>query len=101
MILGDFTEKDFELLAEALEAWKREPIEKKMNGSLITAMLGGGSNEERERRMKSEMDKAENESAGRKRIAILLAAKLELARQECQAKGIANADATPGGGHAS
>ena len=84
MNVMDFTEKDYETLAEALVAWESAPIGDGMTQSLISAIMGGGG----KAAMEKEMHAAAQKKKQRISIAIVLKAKVELARQAAQAAAI-------------
>jgi hypothetical protein len=78
----ELTEKDFELLAEAISAWLSHPI---LAGTVEVVSRGMYlSPEKRELLSKEVIEAAIKTSAARKKLGIILAAKIELARQAAQ-----------------
>ena len=84
--LGDFTEKDWEALSEALDAYESQPREVAISTAMVEVI--GSSRERASSIVQAAMDKAKAEQAVRKRTTILLRAKVELARQAAQAAAI-------------
>jgi len=92
MPLDELAEKDFEILLEAVEAWESAPVDRSFMPAILAGMIGGGKGESMaDKHMQQGQDKAR----ARKGIAIILKAKLELARQAAQAAAIEKA----GGAH--
>jgi hypothetical protein len=90
----EFTEKDYELLAEALGAWESEPGNKDLIALTMTGLLGVavGKSPPTEKEVDDRRRVADGKIAARKQMTIILRAKIELARQAAQAAAIAAAD---------
>ncbi|HEX8309857.1 MAG TPA: hypothetical protein VF614_00980 [Chthoniobacteraceae bacterium] len=86
------TEKDYELLMEAIGAWEARPYSDMLSKAVINGMLGKGS-EEDHRRLTQD---AEDQGRSRKSLTIVLKAKLEIARQKLQAESIEAAKGVEG-----
>jgi len=96
--LGELTEKDCELLMQALDAWEKAPSADAMASTVVDIFLSrGGSQDESERRAKKTGEDAERAILSRKAVTILLRAKIELIRQEAQRAAIAAAKSTEAG----
>ncbi len=87
----DFTEKDFELLLEALDAWESQPIDTGMANGLMAMMMIGAdqTRDARGNALKGTMDQAIEKKRHRSQMVIILKAKVEVARQKLQQAGIA------------
>lgn len=84
------TEKDCELLLEAIDAWEKAPMADGAVGGIMQMMLSKigppvPGEDAGSRHMERALDKGRRDSDGRKRVAIVLRAKVEILRQELQA----------------
>jgi hypothetical protein len=88
----EFTEKDWEMIAQAVAEWETSPMIEGAFGSLVDGAFI--SKEDRPRQIAATMDAAKKKADGRRNIAIILKAKIELARQAAQAEAIDAAGGT-------
>ncbi len=82
------TEKDFEMLLEAIDAWASAPFADSIPESLMAGVLGPGDRSAREAGVRAIMSKGAEASKFRRGVAIILKAKVELARQAAQSAAI-------------
>lgn len=94
----DLTEKDYELLLDALDAWERQPATQALSDStlrILTRIAMGRFEQLSEEKMRADIQasrtKSDQESFKRKRLSILLRAKVEIARQAAQQAAISSA----------
>lgn len=89
-ILQELTERDLETLQEAVEAWEQSPYQLGILHAILKS-VGEKDAYERDKIMREEKSDGENEMKNRKGLAVILKAKLEIARQNLQSRNIENA----------
>lgn len=86
----ELTEKDLELLMEAIGDYEKAPVFQALVGGAVSQMLSGAADKKPDA---VGLAKAERDCKARQSVCIILRAKLELARQALQSAAIAAPDA--------